>query len=326
MKRITLLDTSIGSTNKGDDIIMKCLEEEMSFLFQDYFLLRVPTHLCAFNILECLGNLPDSANEVYQSDYKFVCGTNLLSTNMFNRTNQWDINLFNVKPITGSILIAAGGSGNKPTRYTQKLYKKILSPSFVHSVRDQNGYKIVSSLGYKCINTGCVTMWKLTPEFCGRIPTQKANQVVFTLTDYNKKPQSDKALIDWLKRSYSRVYFWIQGIHDYEYLCSLTDLKDICVIAPDVKEYNKVLSSGDIDYVGTRLHAGIYAMRHGVRSIIITIDGRMGAMSERIPNNTIERDKLEFLDKMICSNINTVCSLDWNGINAWKQQFVSELR
>lgn len=29
MKKITLLDTAVGSTNKGDEIIMQCVKEEL---------------------------------------------------------------------------------------------------------------------------------------------------------------------------------------------------------------------------------------------------------------------------------------------------------
>lgn len=95
MEKITLLDTAVGSTNKGDDIIMQCVKEELKDIICNYFTLSIPTHLCAFNTLECLGNLPDSASEVASSKYKFVCGTNLLSGNMLHRTNQWDINILN---------------------------------------------------------------------------------------------------------------------------------------------------------------------------------------------------------------------------------------
>jgi hypothetical protein len=51
---------------------MQCVKEELKDIICNYFTLSIPTHLCAFNTLECLGNLPDSASEVASSKYKFV--------------------------------------------------------------------------------------------------------------------------------------------------------------------------------------------------------------------------------------------------------------
>lgn len=320
MEKLTLLDTAVGSTNRGDEIIMQCVEEELEWLIQKYFVLRTPTHLRGFGIDECIGQLPDSASEIYRSKYKFVCGTNLLSGNMKNRTNQWDINLLNCKPIIGSILIGVGGGGEVDNKYTEKLYKKILSKEYIHSVRDDKAYKLVTSLGLKCFNTGCVTMWKLTPEFCAMIPKKKANNAVITLTDYNKNPEIDKMIVETVLQKYEQVSFWVQGAHDLEYLQSLVDIDQIKVLPSTVRAYEAALNE-QVDYIGTRLHAGIYAMRHGVRSIILTIDERMNAMEGCIPNNCISRNRINELGSMIDSVIETEVLIDWNAIEKWKEQF-----
>lgn len=39
-------------TNKGDDIIMQCVKEELKDIICNYFTLSIPTHLCAFNTLD----------------------------------------------------------------------------------------------------------------------------------------------------------------------------------------------------------------------------------------------------------------------------------
>lgn len=298
---------------------MQCVKEELKDIICNYFTLSIPTHLCAFNTLECLGNLPDSASEVASSKYKFVCGTNLLSGNMLHRTNQWDINILNCKPIVGSILVGVGGAP-KADWYTRKLYKKVLSDKYIHSVRDKNAQKLLISLGLKCEYTGCVTMWKLTPEFCNSIPNEKHEKVVFTLTDYNRNPEKDIKMIETIKRNYKNIFFWIQGAHDLEYLKEITDIKNISIIQPDIKEYSNILNDS-IDYIGTRLHAGIFAMRHKVRSIIIRVDSRMDVMSECIPNNTISRMNMEKLGNMINNSIETKCNINFNAIERWKQQF-----
>lgn len=165
VEKITLIDTSVGSTNRGDEIIMNCAEEELEWLLQKYYPLYIPSHLRGFGMDECIGNLPDSASEVAASKYKFVCGTNLLAQNMLHRSNQWNINLLNSKPLVGSVLVGVGGKGKVLNSYTRKLYKKVLSNYYIHSVRNKAAYECLTDLGLKCLNTGCVTLWKLTPDF-----------------------------------------------------------------------------------------------------------------------------------------------------------------
>lgn len=325
MGNITLLDTAIGSSNRGDDIIMLSAEDELSNIMRGYFTIHVPTHLRAFSSLECLGNLPDSAREVYNSKYKFVCGTNLLSGNMLKRSNQWNIHYFNVRPICGCVLVGVGASASHADWYTQLLYRKVLSSDYFHSVRDKKAYDLISGMGLKCLYTGCVSMWKLTPSFCKLIPTVKRPNVIFTLTDYKRDPEKDKIIISTLRKNYKKIFFWLQGAHDLEYINELTDTSDITMIPSTVKDYSRIFGftqPGDaVDYVGTRLHAGIFAMRHSVRTIIIRVDSRMDEMACCIPNNTIARDDIINLESMILSDLHTECCLDWESIKQWKEQF-----
>lgn len=320
MEKITLLDTAVGSTNRGDELIMQCVEEEMEWLLKKYYVLRTPTHLRSFGVDENIGAFPDSAGEIYGSKYKFVCGTNLLSENMLHRTNQWNINIWNCKPLQGSILLGVGGGGVHINNYTRKLYKKILSEEYIHSVRTQVTCDMLIKMGFKCVNTGCVTMWKLTPDFCSTIPCKKSDTVIFTLTDYGQNSDIDREMIKMLRQKYSKIKFWIQGVHDLDYLLSLTDIEGITVVPSSIKEYEMALNDS-VDYVGTRLHAGIFAMRHGVRSIILTIDNRMTAMENCIPNNCVPRGNMDELEAMIDGDVMTTSDLNWKAIAEWKEQF-----
>ena len=117
-------------------------------------------------------------------------------------------------------------------------------------------------------------MWMLTPEFCKTIPTNKSQQVVFTLTKRGDRDERDQFLIDTLNENYHEVYFWPQGIEDYGYFHKFSNIENITVLQADKDAYDEFLTNNDTDYVGTRLHGGIYAMRHGRRAIIISIDER----------------------------------------------------
>ena len=302
MEKIALLDTAVGSTNKGDEIIMECVKEELGDLLNKYFVMNTPTHLSAFTLLQNIGRLPDSAREISEAKYKFVCGTNLFSRDMIHRCNQWNIGYFNSRPVTGSIFVGVGSNGrNKINFYTRKLYKKILSKEFIHSVREEKAEKLLKEMGFKCINTGCVTLWKLTPDFCKDIKRKKSESVVFTLTDYNKDTEKDKQMIEILRKSY-------------------TNIDDINIVSPSIESYKKVLKK-DIDYVGTRLHAGIYAMRHRKRAIILSVDERMNSMKWSIKENCISRNDIDELKQFIDSEIETKVNLDFELIKKWKEQF-----
>lgn len=199
-----------------------------------------------------------------------------------------------------------------------------MSSEFAHSVRDEATKAIVEELGFRAINTGCPTMWGFTDEFCAQIPTKKANSAVFTLTDYGKDPERDKMLIRILLENYERVYFWPQGLGDEAYIHSLLapeHLKELEVLHPTLQSFEDVLLRGDVDYIGTRLHAGMYAMQHKVRSIIVTIDNRVRDMRKTYSFSSIERNEIERLDEMIGSTWSTRIGIDERAIEDWKGQF-----
>ncbi|WCF08714.1 polysaccharide pyruvyl transferase family protein [Paenibacillus thiaminolyticus] len=320
MDNILLLDTSVGSLNKGDEIIMKCVRRQLSGITSQANVFTVPTHLSPFGWFQVMR---DSLRVQFytRAKYKFVGGTNLLTMDMFTHFPQWNINVFNYRPLQGSILLGVGaGKGEKIKRYTKMLYRKVLSHEYVHSVRDERTWRFVTDLGLKALNTGCPTMWALTPEHCQDIPKGKSDAVVFTLTDYARAPRQDQLLIDLLIRSYRKVYFWVQGADDYAYFHTLWNTESIHVIPPSLEEYEAVLST-DVDFVGTRLHAGIYAMRHKKRSIIIAVDERAKGMSETYALNTVDRTDLAGLEAMIHSEFATNVRMNLEAIQAWLDQF-----
>ena len=49
MKKALLLDTSIGTSNVGDYIIMECVEKELAPILANMFVLHLPTHVPAFH-------------------------------------------------------------------------------------------------------------------------------------------------------------------------------------------------------------------------------------------------------------------------------------
>lgn len=320
MDNIVLLDTSVGSLNKGDDIIMKCVREHLTEITKEDYVLTLPTHLAPFHWYQVVRG--SNRVKLYSNaKYKFVGGSNLLTMDMLTHFPQWNINLFNYQPLKGSILVGVGaGKGTKIKRYTKMLYKKVLSHDYMHSVRDERTKSFVEDMGLKAINTGCATLWSLTPDFCLQIPKHKATSVVFTLTFHARHKESDQLLINVLQKNYEKIYFWIQDKEDLHYFHTLDNIEGIQIVSPTLAAYEKILSQ-DIDYIGTRLHGGIYAMRHKKRAIIIGIDERARGMGETYNLNQLDRREMSQLETTIHSAITTDVKLDLKRINTWLQQF-----
>ncbi len=321
MRNILYLDTSIGSFNKGDEIIMECFSKELEKLFAKDFVYNLPTHVSSFHWYQVLRN--SLAYRTYANcDLKFVGGSNLLVKDMLTHYPQWNLNLFNYQGFKDCILCGVGaGAGDKTNLYTKFLYKKMLNHNYFHSVRDERSKVFVESLGLKAINTGCVTMWMLTPEHCSSIPTKKSSNVVFTLTASSIEDEKDQYLIDVLNKNYKSIYFWVQGNKDYEYIKKFKNTDNIKIINPTKDAYEAVLEMGNIDYVGTRLHAGIYAMRHSVRSIIIAIDERARGINEANNLICIDKENITELDGLINSEFSTIIKMPFDRISQWKSQF-----
>ena len=323
MDNILILDTSIATGNKGDDIIMECTHKELDFLLHDSFELRLPTHVSSFHWYQVMKQ-SRSLMRFVNCRLKFVGGSNILAKNMFTHYPQWNINWFNCKPFQGSILVGVGvGTGEQNSNwYTRHLYNRVLSHDFMHSVRDERSKRYVQDeLGLKAINTGCVTMWMLTPEFCKTIPSKKSERVVFTLTKRGEFDERDQYLIDTLNDNYNEIFFWPQGIDDYDYFHKFNHIESIKVLQANKDSYHAYLNDNDTDYVGTRLHGGVYAMRHGRRAIIIAIDERAREINMANHLNCIDVKEINQLSEYINSEFETKVVMDFEAINRWKSQF-----
>lgn len=322
MKKIILFDTSIASSNKGDEIIMLACEEQLESVLSKNYVIKVPTHTPVSHWYQNFSKFSGHLKVVEKYDYKFICGTNLLNANMLLPTPLWNINACNCKYAEGSIAVGVGlGSEQlKPNRYTKNLLSKVLSSEYIHSTRDEKTAEFIRNLGLKAINTGCPTTWNLTNDFCLSIPKRKKEEVVFTLTDYARNPGLDKKMVYLLSKYYRKVYFWVQGLEDLNYFNEIYSGNNIEIVYPSVDEYDQILAKG-VDYVGTRLHAGIRALQKGCRAIIISIDNRTRDMNESINLCTIPRERIGELERVLFEDIKIQLNIKENNIKQWLAQF-----
>ncbi|MBD2268992.1 polysaccharide pyruvyl transferase family protein [Anabaena sp. FACHB-1391] len=312
MKKITIFDTSLCSSNLGDQVIMDAVEKILNSLFKSDFFIKVQTHdVIGKSSYKCIQN----------SDYAIVGGTNLLSSNM-NSYNQWKISLLDSFFIKNVILMGVGWwqYQKAPNLYTGILYRRVLHKEYLHSVRDNYTKQQLESIGFKnVVNTACPTMWSLTEEHCADIPRRKTDSVLVTFTEYNQNKEFDFKLIEILKENYKNIYFWIQQPKDYDHMYSIYGDNAI-YINPSLQALDEVLNL-DIDYIGTRLHAGVRALQRKKRSLILAVDNRAIEISKDTNLPVVHRNDWEGIKNWIDSANATQIQLPWDNINQWKKQF-----
>lgn len=315
MKHVLMIDPAVSAVNIGDEIISASIREQISDILEESFVTDISSHLPLSRIYK---------KAIGQCDYKFVCGSNLLMGKLNRRFKQWHIGYQDISFLRGAIIIGAGWwqYNNQPNLYTKLLYRSILSKDYIHSVRDSYTVEMLKKVGItNVINTGCATMWNLTPEHCAKIPTKKSRSVVFTLTDYNKNIQADTELIRILRECYDKVYFWPQGVGDDAYFNSLEPPKDILRIPPSLEAYDAFLENEDVDFVGTRLHGGIRALQKKKRTIIIAVDNRAKEKQKDFNLTCVERNDPDTLKSLILGEWKTEIRIPLENIALWKAQF-----
>ena len=114
---------------------------------------------------------------------------------------------------------------------------------------------------------------------------------------------------------------WIQGRNDQKYLERLRRPTNLQLIPATLEAYENRLTQGNIDYVGTRLHAGIFALNHQVRSIIISVDNRAAEIANDTNLPVLQRNQIEEeLEKWIIGTWKTNIYLKQDNIERFKAQ------
>lgn len=309
-----LLDTAMDSDNCGDGIIMENCLLQLSSLLDISAMRHIPTH-----------RLPNAEEMklLRSSGRKLLCGTNILSGRM-RHYGLWRLTP-DVSAWRGTVLMGVGFDSSQDgfDRYSRTFMHTILCKDALHSVRDSFSEKKLRSMGIQnVLNTGCPTMWCLTPEHCASIPTRKAGSVICTVTDYSRDPKNDSAMLDILLASYGEVFLWLQGREDLAYIRELGYADKLTLVESTLEAYDAILAREDLDYVGTRLHAGIRALRKGRRSLIVSIDNRAECISADTGLPTIRREDIPIaLKERLQAEYETTITLPWENIRKWKEQF-----
>ena len=175
-------------------------------------------------------------------------------------------------------------------------------------------------------------MWSLNKEWVRDIPTTKAQNVVITLCKVkHTNEHTDKKILEIIKDHYGKIFFWAQSDTDMDYFQGLISDFDwkhrITILNPHLNAYKNLLKSDlSLDSIGLRLHAGILALNHKRRAIIIGIDNRAIEISKDINLKVIPYTQtLDCLEKAIYSHSLHAIKMPFENIQRWKAQFSSTI-
>jgi polysaccharide pyruvyl transferase WcaK-like protein len=311
---ILVLDPSVLSGNTGDEIIQDSVYRELHDLFPEFKLIKGYTQDYPGPVL---------ISNAKRSRFSVLAGTNLLSGNLADY-KQWKIGWRHVGKYPNLLLMGVGWwqYQNKTTARTALLYKQLLCSNAPHSVRDSYTQSKLASIGVMNVfNTGCPTTWRLG-EVQKPIPMRRGRHVVVTLTDYNKSPKEDKAMLQLCTELYDKVFLWPQGSGDLEYVRSLNPISCF-YLGNSLRAYDQFLASqDDLDYVGTRLHAGIRALQFGKKTLIIGIDNRALEMGKDIGLPVCERRDLQDMHQKLLADSNFSLRIPIDEISKWRSKLI----
>jgi polysaccharide pyruvyl transferase WcaK-like protein len=303
------------SSNLGDLVIREAVEREIHSLLGKVELIRLSTHETPHS---------DLRRELRRSHLTLVGGSNILSSEM-DKYRQWAISIRHAPSVRKAVLLGAGWwkYQDRPNIYTRIFLRLLLGRNCLHSTRDAYSKRHLESIGWRnVVNTGCPSIWPLHDKSESSFPLQKARAVLVTLTDFERNPATDQALLDLVAREYEEVFLFPQGKFDLEYLSELRVPGSI--LSRDFEQLRRFLKeTPSLDYLGTRLHGGIFALSHGRRSLILEVDNRAREMGADWGLPTVPRDDLERIRAWIRQTLPFRISLDLDAIGKWRAQFRS---
>ncbi len=315
MKIVAILDPSVGTENLGDAIIYDAVREEIDRLFADPLVIRVSTHEYMWQ---------ESRRLLNKASHVFLGGSNLLQPRMEWNT-QWKLSPFDLLHRIDAICLGCGWKyyGRNPTRYTKALYARALSGRYLHSVRDAMTQAQLQKAGVaNAINTGCVTMWGLSPDHCAGIARHKAATVITSVTAYNADPDNDRFMMQTLFAQYDQVWLLVQQPEDLAYAQALAP-GSFGRVVQSLRRFDELLAA-PCDYVGTRLHGGIRALQKQRRSLIVGIDNRAIEIARDTNLPTIHRKDLAgTLADTIAATRPIEVQLPTDAIGRWRGQFAA---
>jgi len=181
------------------------------------------------------------------------------------------------------------------------------------------------------LNTCCPTTWELDPAFINTFQP-RYDKILFTLNNNYPSITADNNFIKVLLSTGSKdIYFFPQVAEDKEYLNSLAEFKankfNFIILPHRYDDFVQFTHNNQFNYIGTRLHAGIYSLQRKMPAMIIGVDNRAIEIKKDTNLNVISREDSQLLQNWIQSNYDPgALRLPLKNIDDWKNQFLKKDR
>lgn len=307
------LDPSIGTANAGDRIIAEAVGREIRRLGPEG-VVRLPTQR---------GWTSAELRDGRGCELFFVGGTNLLTSHPLSY-RQWRVGPRELAVLRGKVLLLGVGwwqYQRPPDAISRRLLRLLLHPSRLHSVRDPFTLAQLGRSRARAVNTSCPTLWEAPRS--GENTAGFRNTVIATVTDYHPDRERDRHMLRRLEERADQLVVWPQGRGDMAYLDSLGFRGKR--LDPVVEAFDDALDEGDVEYVGTRLHAGIRALQRGVPAAIVAIDNRAAEIGSDVGLWTLPRADIEELDEWLAGLSSWSLDLPDDEIRAWREDASSAI-
>lgn len=308
---IAVLDPSLATDNLGDEVIYEAVEEIIFSLFPDAFLHRIATH----------ERMSDRSHAVLRkASLVFVAGSNLLPPD----GGQWRITLDDAPYCDDIVVLGAGWQhdGTMFNRRSEKLTRRLLSATRIHSVRDAKARDNLAGLGLSVLNTSCPSLWGLDAAALARTPVARAQEAVVTVTAYRNTPEADAAFLRLVTECYRKVWFYPQMASDIPHLDRI-GFGHLPRIRASTAAYTAFLAGNEVDYIGSRLHGGIRALQMAKRTLVLAVDNRARDISAHTGLPSVPIADTDAIRAWIETPAPTRLTLPEAEIAAWRAQFSS---
>ncbi|MBJ7323347.1 MAG: polysaccharide pyruvyl transferase family protein [Rhodococcus sp.] len=259
MVTIGMLDTSLDSTNDGDEIIVDAVLNNFPLLEK---VQRFPTHRRLRK---------EELAQAEKCEVLVLTGTNILRSKI-RRDRQWPMGIAEYRAFRGRVVMVGVGwrrYEHNPNSFNRHIIENLLNPDIAVSARDEYTNRKLGQIGVTSENTGCPTMWNLPDKLP---PLGNSEECVFTLTDYNPAKETDEAILRDLSQRYRSIKIWPQSSKDLRDINRMRLPANATVADRGTRSLNSIVRGRD--YVGTRLHAGIRAAQLGSAVLVVAVDNR----------------------------------------------------
>lgn len=230
-------------------------------------------------------------------DLFVVGGTNLLTSHP-HKYRQWEYGLRDAVLLRHRCILFGVGwwqYQDPPDVLARAMLRSALLPGVEHGARDSYTVGQLQHSGIEAVNISCPTLWDAPPS--GTTRNQFRGPVVATLTDYMRDPERDEHLLKALRARTDELHVWPQGSEDVDYVTELGFAGQL--VDSDLSTFDDLLANPGMEYVGTRLHAGIRALAAGVPAVVVAIDNRAAEIARDVQLWSIARTDLNGLDRYL---------------------------